>query len=622
MAAYKIFSTNFYGAGPLAGCTGVKFYSDDLGTVEITPVEVGIDVNGFVNTTYPVSDLISGTGLYATLTNKRFMARFSSAVELRAIRFLGMSAAPIVTISYANDTNPANYEGNVLGSWNTLGRPTVGGTGNVYYLQGGNPTATVNFTVPLLPKTGRVLKSRPCDLVTGESVSITGGIPTAPCTIQWYGWEYSSAAWYPIPGASAADMPSTGEVVGRDVNVRFFTGMNANKPIGPVGNQFKLAVTIPAVGGSLITCGEKIWSVSEFMLECAMPTVDYGIVGVAVPITADPNNCATGFMYAGGSGSYTFAWTATGATPSTGTGASFNPVWSTPGNKTVVLSITSGTQTCSFSGTVSIAAPAITATITATPTSGGIDQSFVFSISGVSGGEIPGTYSYAWSGPDGLTGSGASVSKVFSSSGTKTVQCIITSGASTLTKTVNVTVTDPPITGTITATPNPVILGSPVTLSISPLGGNGSYTYSWSGAETLTGTTSSVSKTYATIGTKSVTCNVTSNGVTTAFTTTVTVENAPALVVEVTASPITQLINTNVVFTAVVSGGVGGYTYSWAGTDGLTATTTSATFQWSTVGTKTVSLTVTSGTQNATDDITVLIVNTMPTNIGRLCFIS
>ena len=625
MAAHKIFSVSFFGVGPLAGCTGVKFYSDDLGTVELTPNEVGIDTSGVVFVTYPVSDLISGTGVYATTTNKRFMARFTSAVELKAIRFLGMKTAPTVDIYYADATNAGSYQGSILGSWNTLGRPTVGGTGNVYYLQGGNPTAAVNFTVPLLPPIGNVAHGRPCDLVTGESVAITGGIPQAPCTIQWYGWEYSSAAWYPIPGANAADMPTSGSVAGRDVNVRKFSGWGiAPLPRGPVGNQFKLAVTIPAVGGTLITCGEKIWSVAEFLLVCGGNLNNYAAVGVPYTMHTYTTSSPIGFMYEGGDGTspYTFSWSAPGATPSSGIGTSFTTTWSSLGTKTVNMTITNGTQTCNCSTLVYLLPPAITATITATPTTGMVGQNFVFSISGVSGGQNPGTYSYAWSGPDGLTGTGTSVSKVFSSTGTKTITCVITSGASTLTKTVNITITDAPITGTITVTPSPVTLGTAVTMTVNPSGGNGTYTYSWSGDETLTGTAVSITKTYSTIGTKNITCNVTSNGITTPITTTVVVESAPALTLSLSASHYIQLLNTDVVFTPTVNGGVGGYTYSWAGTDGKSGTGSTATFQWNTVGTKTVSLTVTSGTQNITKDVSVQIVTAFATNLGRLCFIS
>ena len=62
----------------------------------------------------------------------------------------------------------------------------------------------------------------------------------------------------------------------------------------------------------------------------------------------------------------------------------------------------------------------------------------------------------------------------------------------------------PSITSTVT--------GIPVTWTVAPTGGDGSYTYSWSGDDGLTGTTSTLIKTYTTLGTKTASMIVSSGG--------------------------------------------------------------------------------------------------------------
>jgi len=63
--------------------------------------------------------------------------------------------------------------------------------------------------------------------------------------------------------------------------------------------------------------------------------------------------------------------------------------------------------------------------------------------------------------------------------------------------------------------------------------------------------------------------------------------------------PIAQL-NQNVIWNAIVSGGVGDYSYSWSGTDGLSGTSSSVSKSYATAGTKTATLTVTAGAETKT----------------------
>jgi hypothetical protein len=55
-----------------------------------------------------------------------------------------------------------------------------------------------------------------------------------------------------------------------------------------------------------------------------------------------------------------------------------------------------------------------------------------------------------------------------------------------------------------------------------------------------------------------------------------------------------------VTYTATATGGTGTYTYSWTGSDSLSGTNVSEVKSYSTAGTKTADVTITSGTQSVT----------------------
>lgn len=73
-----------------------------------------------------------------------------------------------------------------------------------------------------------------------------------------------------------------------------------------------------------------------------------------------------------------------------------------------------------------------------------------------------------------------------------------------------VSVAGGPLTASCSATPNPQSVDNSVTWDVDVSGGEGGYTYSWSGSDGLTGSASSVQKTYSTTGTKSASVLVTS----------------------------------------------------------------------------------------------------------------
>jgi chitodextrinase len=67
------------------------------------------------------------------------------------------------------------------------------------------------------------------------------------------------------------------------------------------------------------------------------------------------------------------------------------------------------------------------------------------------------------------------------------------------------------LTASVSAVPNPVSAGQPVSLTCAATGGTPPYSYSWTLGDGSTGTGSILTHTYITTGTKTVVCTVTDN---------------------------------------------------------------------------------------------------------------
>ncbi len=143
-----------------------------------------------------------------------------------------------------------------------------------------------------------------------------------------------------------------------------------------------------------------------------------------------------------------------------------------------------------------------------------------------------GAYTYAWTGTDGLTGTGATASIVYSTVGSKAASVTVTSGAQTLTVAcAATTVANNPspvaLTATIAPSPSSTGVGGTIAWTVTPTGGVGGYVYSWSGTDSLSGTTQTVSHTYYTPGTVTGTVIVTSGAQTVTVSTTATITSTP-----------------------------------------------------------------------------------------------
>lgn len=142
----------------------------------------------------------------------------------------------------------------------------------------------------------------------------------------------------------------------------------------------------------------------------------------------------------------------------------------------------------------------------------------------VSGGN--GYYSYRWDGTDGLRGSGSSVSYLYGDAGQKRAEVRVTSGGRSVTRSCSNTVT----VGVPVSQVQPVPVygqggtiqaacfadrvsagaGSTINWAVEASGGNGVYTYTWSGSDGLSGYGQYVSKTYNSSGSKTAYVTVTS----------------------------------------------------------------------------------------------------------------
>lgn len=236
-----------------------------------------------------------------------------------------------------------------------------------------------------------------------------------------------------------------------------------------------------------------------------------------------------------------------------------------------------------------------------------------------------GSYSYTWSGTDGLNGSGSSLGKSYSYAGSKTANVVVTTGTGesrsiSCNQAVYVqyyndnpyTPTNP-INGTCYASPANVTVGQSVTWNVSANGGNGYYTYSWSGTDNLYGNNSNVNWSYSTPGYKTASVYIVSDGRNTQINCSGSVNvgghyNQPPVYypptttysqLDVSCGPNTRSarIGDTVAWSANVVGGNGQYTYAWSGTDGVSGNNSALRVFYDTVGTKYASVTVQSNGQ-------------------------
>src|SRR5436309_2750679 len=242
--------------------------------------------------------------------------------------------------------------------------------------------------------------------------------------------------------------------------------------------------------------------------------------------------------------------------------------------------------------------PPLSAIFSYNPSSPQVGQQVTFSAS-ASGGTTP--YSFSWSFGDGASGTGSSTTHTYSSAGTFNVILTVKDSSSpqqTATSQQSVSVSSPPpsLTASFVYSPSTPQVGQQVTFTASVSGGTAPYTDSWSFGDGSTGTGPSVTHTYSSAGSFTVTLTVKDSGVpqqTVTSQKTVTVTNPPPpLSASFTYSPSSPQVGQTVSFTGSASGGTSPYSYSWSFGDGSTGTGSSVTHTYASTGTFNVVLTV------------------------------
>src|SRR5437867_3469335 len=243
-------------------------------------------------------------------------------------------------------------------------------------------------------------------------------------------------------------------------------------------------------------------------------------------------------------------------------------------------------------------APPLSAIFSYNPSSPQVGQQVTFSAS-ASGGTTP--YSFSWSFGDGASGTGSSTTHTYPSAGTFNVILTVKDRSSpqqTATSQQSVSVSSPPpsLTASFVYSPSTPQVGQQVTFTASVSGGTAPYTDSWSFGDGSTGTGPSVTHTYSSAGSFTVTLTVKDSGVpqqTVTSQKTVTVTNPPpTLAASFSFSPSSPQAGQQVTFTASATGGTTPYSYTWTFGDGSYGTGSSLTQNYASIRSFTVVLTV------------------------------
>jgi hypothetical protein len=265
----------------------------------------------------------------------------------------------------------------------------------------------------------------------------------------------------------------------------------------------------------------------------------------------------------------------------------------------------------------------LNATCYATPTTVGIGETTMWRVSAYGG---TGNYHYTWSGTDGLSGNGSSISMSYGNRGTKHASVTIISGGQSISRNCDNSVyvnddyyynngnnynynnnyynSSPTVSCIANTSFAPV--GQTVRWTASVSGGNGYYTYRWNGTDGISGTGQTLGVNYSSPGTKYATVNVYSNGqsvtrecqggVTVGVRNNQNYGNTGNLEIACFADAERVRVGVPVTWAVEATGGDGSnYSYAWTGTEGLTGSQRSAVTAYSTTGTKSATVTVTSG---------------------------
>jgi hypothetical protein len=239
----------------------------------------------------------------------------------------------------------------------------------------------------------------------------------------------------------------------------------------------------------------------------------------------------------GGTGSYTYFWG--GSDELVGNAASVAKVYTAGGTKTASLTVISGNQSLSVNCTrpvtigagVPVSAPRSLGASCYAPEeriAPGESGTWVAVVTGLNPAALT---LYSWDGTDTLSGSGPTAFKTYTVQGKKYAVLTVTNGnvkvVSSCTNQITVaprvavvSKTAPVTPAVVASAPVPEFqalcsasatetsVGKQVVWSVSAIGGAGSYTYTWTGDEELSGSAASTSKIYKNEGVKKASATV------------------------------------------------------------------------------------------------------------------
>ncbi len=247
---------------------------------------------------------------------------------------------------------------------------------------------------------------------------------------------------------------------------------------------------------------------------------------------------------------------------------------------------------------VNVVAPPPQAVASGSPTSGSVPLTVSFTGS-ASGGSSP--YTYSWNFGDGSPASTTqNPSHTYTVAGSYTAVLTVTdsTGASSTAR-VQITASAPAsLSASVTAQPTSGTAPLKVSFTGSASGGVAPYNYSWSFGDGSTGSGTSVTHTYASVGNYSATLTVTDSSGTKATKSTPisVVASLPPLPVTASAQPSSGSAPLAVTLTATPSGGTSPYTATWQFGDGSSGSGLTATHTYSVAGSYRASVTVTDAT--------------------------
>jgi len=284
-----------------------------------------------------------------------------------------------------------------------------------------------------------------------------------------------------------------------------------------------------------------------------------------------------------------------------GTSSATNPshLYTVVGSYTATLTVTGPGGSDSSSVSITVNEPPPVAGIVATPTSG--TAPLTVSFSDASTGAVT---SHAWTFGDGDSSSLQNPSHTYASSGSYTATLTVTGPGGSDSASTTITVTAAPPVAGFTATPTSG--EAPLTVGFTNASTGEITSYSWSFGDGGSSSQASPSHTYSAAGTYTATLTASGPGGSDSASTTITV-NEPAPVAGFSGSPTSGTVPLTVSFTDASSGAITGR--SWSFGDGNSSSATSPAHTYNSVGTYTVSLTVSgpggSDTETRVDYVTV-----------------